>query len=90
MRIRSPHEEDYRRYLGDDMISHVMEEDGVTEIVIVLELQTNHPQSFHNCGIVRVFRQHNSLQCDRCAQQSIEGAPTGGKALPTEALVHSP
>ena len=46
MRIRSPHEEDYRRYLGDDMISHVMEEDGVTEIVIVLELQTNHRQ-FH-------------------------------------------
>ena len=46
------------------------------------------------CGILRVFRQHNSLQlfheCDRCAQQRIEGAPTGGKALPTEALVPSP
>ena len=46
------------------------------------------------CSIVRVFRQHNSLQlfheCNRCAKQSIEGAPTGGKALPTEALVPSP
>ena len=28
-------------------------------------------------------------ECDRCAQQSIEGAPTRGKALPTEALVPS-
>ena len=36
MRIRSPHEEDYRRYLGDDMISHVMEEDGVLNVKAVV------------------------------------------------------
>ena len=42
------------------------------------------------CGIECVFRQHNSLQCDQCAQQSIEVAPTGGKLLQTEALMHSP
>ena len=50
------------------------------------------PGSF--CGNVRVFWQHNILQlfheCDRCTQQSIESAPTGSKALPTEALVPSP
>ena len=43
---------------------------------------------------MHVFQQHNSLQlfheCDRCAQQSIKGAPTCGKALLTEALVPSP
>ena len=44
--------------------------------------------------IVRIFRQHNSMQlfheCDRYAQQRIEGAPTGDKALLTEAFVPSP
>ena len=54
----------------------------------------NYFQKAWCCSILRVFRHQNSLQlfheCDRGAQQSIEGASTGGKALPTEALVPSP